>query len=93
MNDAPAKQLAEVEMKNKYISMLNTPIGKMSVVLDVEQNQSEVAAILRAQKAVRWHRIWTVSLLRRRKKALALITYRSTQIRQGEVCGARRRSG
>lgn len=50
LNDAPAKQLAEVEIKKQIHIDVEHPIGKMSVVLDVEQNQVKSAAILRTAR-------------------------------------------
>lgn len=50
LNDAPAKQLAEVEIEKQIHIDVEHPIGKMSVVLDVEQNQVKSAAILRTAR-------------------------------------------
>lgn len=50
LNDAPAKQLAEVEIEKQIHVDVEHPIGKMSVVLDVEQNQVKSAAILRTAR-------------------------------------------
>ncbi|CAH6837221.1 (4E)-oxalomesaconate Delta-isomerase [Vibrio chagasii] len=50
LNDAPAKQLAEVEIEKQIHIDVEHPIGKMSVVLDVEQHQVKSAAILRTAR-------------------------------------------
>ena len=50
LNDAPVKQLAEVEIEKQIHIDVEHPIGKMSVVLDVEQNQVKSAAILRTAR-------------------------------------------
>lgn len=50
LSNAPANELADVEIEQQIKIDVEHPIGKMSVVLDVEQNQVKSAAILRTAR-------------------------------------------
>lgn len=50
LNAAPVKQLAEIQLEKQIHIDVEHPIGKMSVVLDIEQDQVKSAAILRTAR-------------------------------------------